>query len=202
VALSLGTNIAELRNGSTRFHEVADATRTDLATVEIGGGRVPPQLSTGLLASVLRETGHGDVATGYMEAARQFGSPAFSLPELRARPEPIREQVDDELAGSLGLGLRPTSAPARDCRRITGKPGEGTTFELPPGGAVLTSTGASADLELRRFATEFTVPAGQLARGKEMALPIPRDSAPDPWYASTAASALEVCSTLDGGRPQ
>jgi hypothetical protein len=193
VAIGLATNIAQLRNSSVQFRDVASATRGDLASVQIGAGRVPEHLSTGLLASVLRENGTGDIATGYIEAVRAYGSPTYSLPELRAQPEATRERVDATLADGLGLRLRPTNAPASRCRRISGGPGEGTSFRLPPGGAVLRTKGRPAEVSLRRFGTAFTVPAGTLEPGAASELAVPGDSAPDPWYASSSATPITVC---------
>ncbi|MEK6273003.1 MAG: hypothetical protein AABM42_10210 [Actinomycetota bacterium] len=117
----------------------------------------------------------------------------MSPSQLREQAEPVRERVDQVLADNLGLRLQPTSAPAKPCRRVSGKSGEGTSFRVPAGGAVLRTTGAPAALLLRRFATAFTVRVGQLPRGAPMVLPIPSDSAPDPWHASTSAPAVVVC---------
>jgi hypothetical protein len=203
-AISLATNVALLRDGSNKLRARATQIRTDLTAVEVGGGRLGPRAPTSalprafdtstLLRAVLRLRGQQNVATGYIEAVRQYGSPAFSLPELRAQPEPVRAHADAALADSLGLRLQPTSAPARRCHRITGQSGGGTSFRLPAGGVVLRTKGASAPLTLRRFGTAFTVQAGQLARGVPMMLSVPRDSAPDPWYASTSTTPLSICS--------
>jgi hypothetical protein len=193
VAIGVATNVAELRNDSGQFRQVASATRADLATVQIGAGRVPQHLSTGLLASVLRETGDGDVATGYIEAEREFGSPAFSLPALRAQPEPAREHVDAELVDSLQVGLQAAGAPGDRCRRVTGRVGEDASFEVPARGAVLETASGPADLKVRRFGTVFSTRVGRLTPGERVTLSAPRGLAPDPWYASASARELTVC---------
>jgi hypothetical protein len=141
----------------------------------------------------LRLSGQENVATGYIEAVRQYGSPAFSLPELRAQRERVRARADAALADGLGMRLLPTSAPARHCQRISGQSGGGTSFRLPAGGAVLRTKGVPAPLMLRRFAAASTVRVGQLSHRALMVLKIPSDSAPDPWYASTSAPAVIVC---------
>jgi hypothetical protein len=129
------------------------------------------------------------------------GSPAFSLPELRAQPQSGR-RVDGSLADSLGLHLQPTSTPGRQCRRIPGNALQVVRFKLPTGGAVLSTRGQSAPLTLRRFGTFFTVQAGTLLPGEPMALRIPRDSAPDAWYASIPTSAVLACALPGGARTQ
>jgi hypothetical protein len=192
-AISLSANLAQLRNGSAGLRQDSPSKRTELAVLEITEGRLGPRLQIGLMGPVMRQIGQNNVTTGYLEAVREFGSPAFSLPELRAQDELIRQFADADLADSFDLRLEPTAAPATRCRRIAGKAGEGTSFELPRGGAVLRTQGQPAELRLRRFATGFTVPAGTLTPGSTMTLSVPPDAAPDPWYASASTAALEVC---------
>ena len=67
------------------------------------------------------------------------------------------------------------------------------SFRIPAGGVVIRSNGISAPLVLGRFASDFTVQAGQLVPGQWMALSVPSDSAPDPWYASTSAAPVTIC---------
>jgi hypothetical protein len=147
------------------------------------------------------------LATGYMEAVREFGSPALSLPELRAQPELSRERVDAYLVDSLGLHLQPTSRSGSHCQQITQNTAQATgggpqslqrfntavRFKLPAGGVVLVTRGQSAPLTVRRFGTFFSVQVGMLQPGVPMALRIPRDSAPHAWYASIPSSAVLAC---------
>jgi hypothetical protein len=193
VAISLSTNIIMLRNTSRIFRIDAITTRAYLAGVDAANGRVGLSVADDPLGGVLRATGRNGVATGYLDAVREFGSPAFSLPELRGQTEPVREKVDSELADNLGLGLQPSGGAAGHCRRISGNRGEGTSFKLAPGGAVLRASGAPAPLLLRRFGTAFSVDAGQLQPGAPEALPVPRDSTPDPWYAQTPLPEVALC---------
>jgi hypothetical protein len=192
-AISLATNIALLRDYSGQFRFAAADLRSELSAVDISDGRFGPRIQRKLVGATLQFTAQGNVATGYIQAVREFGHPGFSLSQLREQAEPIRLGVDQVLADNLGLRLRPTSAPAKPCRRVSGASGQGTSFRVPAGGAVLRTTGAPAALLLRRFATAFTVRVGQLQRRSPMALSIPSDSAPDPWYASTSAPAVVVC---------
>ncbi len=194
-AISLATNIALLRDGSAGLRAQAPTTRADLSAVEIGNGRLAAPFSDTILGAVLRQTGEGSVATGYLDSVRDFGSPAFSLSALQAQSEPLRAHVDSVLADNLDVALEPVHGPPRNCERVSDRHDQGATFRLPPGGAVLRASGSSApaDLRLRRFGTAFSVPAGELQSGEASALSIPRDSAPVPWVASTSAAQLEVC---------
>ncbi len=136
----------------------------------------------------------GTIATGYLAAVRQFGSPALSLPELRELGELVRDEVDAAIADANGIAPAADAAPRQG---IAGRPGErpdrGVSFKLPPGGAVLRSSRIAAPLVLGRFGAASAVQAGQLIRGQWMALSVPSDSAPDPWYASTSATPLLIC---------
>jgi hypothetical protein len=232
-AIGVSTNIALLQDGQKKLRAKEATAQPELTAVEIAGGRVgpqPPALSN--VPWVMRVTGQPDpnravsrpaaggrarlwtgppgrpyLATGYMEAVREFGSPALSLPELRAQPELPRERVDAYLVDSLGLHLQPTSRPGSHCQQITPNTAQATgggsqslqrfntavRFKLPAGGVVLVTRGQSAPLRLRRFGTFFSVQVGMLQPGVPMALRIPRDSAPDAWCASIPSSAVLAC---------
>ncbi len=195
VVISLATNIALLRDGSKSARTNSRLSRADLTALELDRGRLGPNfpIAFGMRAK-LRETGEGNTATGYLAAVRQFGSPAFSLPELRTQDDLTRHEADAAVADANGILLTPTSPARGQCAQIRGKVGQGVSFELPAGGAVLRSSGTTAPLALRRFGSAFTIPAGQLIPGKWMMLSLPRDSAPDPWYAATTAAPLLICS--------
>jgi hypothetical protein len=198
-ALGLAANIALLRDSSAFYRKLAENKRATLTAIELND-RVGPLANVRLIGGVMREAGQTNVTTGYTEAVKRYGSPAFSLPELRKQDETARQNADTALADNLGLRLAPTSAPPVDCRRIAGEAGVGTSFELPPGGAVLRTEAGPAPVRLRRFATGFTVDAGQLPSGIPMSLSVPADSAPDPWYASSPVRALEVCGPRESTR--
>ena len=189
-AMSVATNIALLRDNSRQFRDTTTLNRSSLTAIEIAGR----QHSAELPASLSAMTGRLDDAN-YFDAARQFGSPAFSLAGLRTQSEITRARVDGILAESLGLRLRSgsTPSPSTPCRSFKGSPGRAVSFALPPGGAVLKAGGVSGPVTLRRFSGIFTVQAGQPIPGEWTSLPVPSDSAPDPWYASTAATPITVC---------
>ncbi len=190
-AVGLATNIALLQDGSRALRSAAQNTRGALTAGELAG-HLDPQ-TAGSAGVILRSTRHPDVTIGYRDGVRDFGSPSFSLAELRTQPELVKEGVDAQLGKSLPVGLTPAPAAHGRCRRVAAPAGGGASFRIPPGGAVITATRA-ADLTLRRFGSVFTVHAGSLKPGQPAALSIPRDSAPDPWYASTGSSGpVTVC---------
>jgi len=191
-AISLATNIALLRDSAGVLRRVAVVYRADLTALDLDRGRLPTN-PTIAMDRVLRLTGDGNVASGYLQAVREFGSPGFSLSELRAQGEQARREVDTVIANANGIMLRPTGPPKGHCADAEGTPGRGVGFKIPAGGVVIRSNGISAPLVLGRFASDFTVQAGQLDPGQWMALSVPSDSAPDPWYASTPAAPVTIC---------
>ncbi len=192
-AMGVATNIALLRDDSRLLRAVAAESRSALTAAEIVGRQRSAELSASLAVITGRSGITGQLNEGsYFDAVQQFGSPAFSLDSLRAQNEVTRDRVDGILAMILGVHLQLGSAPSTPCTPLERRPGRAVSFEVPPGGAVLRSE-APGPVTLRRFGSGFTVPAGQLVPGRWMALPVPRDSAPDPWYASTSATPLQIC---------
>jgi hypothetical protein len=197
-ALSLGTNLVLLRDGGSEFRNGYSAPlRANLAMVELARDEIRPGFNyrAGVPAlAISTELSAGE----YLAASDRYGSLAFSLPELAAQPEPIRQRADRTLARALGLSIEP--APSRrgagECRLVKADSALGAiAFPLPPGGATLTPRGdAPGELRLGRFAALSSVDAGRLAPGQTVGVRVPPDAAPTPWRASvTGASALEVC---------
>jgi hypothetical protein len=196
-ALSLATNLLLLRGGASEFRNAYSAPlRANLAMVELARDQVAPGFDPS--AGVRALSVSSPSAAEYLAASDRYGSLAFSLPELAAQPEPIRQRADQTLARALGIGLEPSrSRPAvRQCEVIrSASPGGAIAFPLPPGGATLTTRGdAPGELTVGRFASAATVDLGALEPGRSAMLRIPTDSSPTPWRASvTGPSALEAC---------
>jgi hypothetical protein len=192
--LALATNVRLLVDGAAGLRDAGAQERGALTAVELARGRVGDEYASGLTGAMLRFTGDGEVATGYLAAVDEFGSPALSIGELRAALGPVRQQVDRQLTDALGVHLEPAAAQPTGCRRITGEPGVGTSFELPSGGTVVRTSEGPADLRLRRFGATFANdPVGSLQPGVATSLVVPPDAAPDPWYGSVPAAAVDVC---------
>jgi hypothetical protein len=195
--LALGANIAMLRDASDFQRSYADGLRADLAALELARAHVAPDftptvgtISNPLLVPATRPS-------AYFPVADRIGSFADTLPELRAASEDARQAADEIEAQALGLGLKPLPGPPGDVRCLTVRPvgSTGPTFRLPAGGAVVGSTSPHPSaVTLRRFADDFTTGVGTLAAGSYARLDIPRDAAPDAWWARVGShDPVRVC---------
>jgi hypothetical protein len=181
-AAVVGFNLTPLREGRDFFESQTVLTRADLGAIEIAARTVEP--SFGLSPEIAGTSFLGEIEAGnYLEAEREYGSPAYSPAELATAPGKGRVQADLVLANALPLGIETTAGAGlgRGCTKIAGagaaplalRPGT-TTIELGPGG--------SGTVSLRRFATGSYplvtegVPAGSTTR-----LYIPRDQSSRPW---------------------
>jgi hypothetical protein len=198
-ALAIGPNLIVLENGSDFFDSQTVFTRTDTAAIEIARRTVDPDLQ--LTPEVAGAPALVNIYAGtYLEAVDEYGSDAYSLPELETAAPPARRQADIVLAAALPVTARvqagayaPTTG-AR-CSAIAGSPSEevqvapGTTrIEVPPG--------PEATLSLRRFATEeYPVPVAKVEGRSTTILRVPRDEAPQrPWYLQVdAEQGARVC---------
>jgi hypothetical protein len=199
--VAVGFNLVPLREGRDFFRSQTVLTRADLGAVEIAERTVdpaftlPPEIAG---TSFLNEI----VAGEYLEAVREYGSPAYTPAELADAPEAGRKQADIVLANALPLGIEPDAdagpaAGAGHCVEVPAGAGSGapplplrpgvTTVELAPGGP-----GA---IRLRRFATgEYPLVSEGVAGASTTQLYIPRDRAARPWLLRVeAAQGATVC---------
>jgi hypothetical protein len=192
-AIALATNARLLGDGAAGLRDGLALQRAGLTSVELANGRVGAEFGGQQVGAMLRFTGEGGVATGYLTAVREFGSPGFSLSELKAQPEPIRQQADRLLADNLGVPLEPVAAAPTGCREVRSEPGAAISVALPRGGAVLRSPSAS-EVRLRRFGATFPAePVGSLAADVPTSLIVPPDLVADPWYVGVSSAELEIC---------
>ncbi len=205
--LSLGANLSRLRAAGGFLRANGSSLRAALSAIEIAGDHGTPGFfgaPHGLpatpdqrlfLSAAAISTGGG--TRPYLAAVRRNGSPAFTLSELRAQPEAVREQADESLINVLGLHLVP--APPLDvgkCLPVADNRAPRDFTIRPPGVVVRAQTSETATL--RRFAASAPFPLGTLAAGKFFALRIPADGAPDPWHLVLPAGALTVCELGSG----
>jgi hypothetical protein len=198
VALSLGANLKLLNDGSVAATDFAGKARAELGMVELSRGQVDPALVLSDASSDLQDSVEFPVSAGpYLAAVDDVGSFAFSPQEVLQQDESVREGADSMLAHALGLQLEPAKPPAslQGCQKESQRSGPAVIFSLPPGGALLGLAGAApTQMQLRRFATLYAptldVPPGE----KWLALKIPTDSAPQPWWgAISSAGPVTVC---------
>ena len=182
VVLSLGANLATMRDAGNYLRATGAAERADFAAIEIARAVVPPDFvpTVGSLAGPL--TAGGVQAGAHLAAVDRNGSFADTIPELAVAPEGYREEADHVLAEALGLWLQPASPPASlgACARITGADAS-AGFELPRGGGVLRSDPAGR-IALRRFADAYAIRLGAIPSSSYVELAIPPDLATQPWW--------------------
>ncbi len=185
--LAIGPNLVVLRDGGEILEPQSVLTRADGAAIEIARRTVDPEFQ--LSPEVAGTPSLVNVYAGeYLEAVDEYGSPAYSLPELARAPEQGRRQADIVLSQALPLstltqlgaylgggGENCVTAPPADAAMPEVAIGSGVTrIEVPPG--------PSAAFSLRRFAAgEYPVPTDGAPGNSVTLLRVPRDSSPRPW---------------------
>jgi hypothetical protein len=172
--LALAGNLARLRDGGNYYRAFAPVLRAQLAAIELARDHVAPSFmpaSGPARFDVVR-------AGPYLAAVDRIGSPAYTEPELAGQEEDKRLGADAVLIQALGVAIAPVTG--GEARAACERPGR--SFTVRPPGVAVTSP-ARGRLALRKFASSAT-PVGDLAAGRRMALRIPADRSPRPWYAS------------------
>jgi hypothetical protein len=178
-------NYGPLKAGSAQFQDWSSYVRAELGALEVAGPTAPPTLAPDPVRAP-------DITAGkYFPAVRQLGSPADTLAEVRARPEPQREAADGVLVAGLQVALRATQetgsprgappaletstgiAAARSgaCVALRATAAAASAaFTVPGRGLVVANTGSGiVQIWIRSFAENFpaaplgTVPSGQAA---------------------------------------
>jgi hypothetical protein len=173
-AIALAGNLARLRDGAHVFRDFATTLRGQLAALELARDHVDPAFMPATGAARFDVVRAGP----YLAAVRRIGSPAYTESELARRPDGTRRDADAVVIAALGLRATPTAAGARTgpCTRA------GSAFLVAPPGVSVTS-GGGGRLSLGRFASEASVPVGELPAGRPVELAIPRDRSRRPWRA-------------------
>jgi hypothetical protein len=174
-------------------------SRAEFAMLELAGERVDPAYVVSADPRVAEAGGSlylGIPDGAYLDAARENGSIAYTLPELRQQPEEIRAIADAALVGALQLELESSDAPgaAETCR--TTEPEKGGLVVVPLSGGlnhVRVAGPGTPLIGLRRFATAGPgVPIAKLRPGGWAALRLPQDGA-EPWQLVTKTT-VTTCS--------
>jgi hypothetical protein len=194
--ISMATNLALLRDAGIKFRSYSAQVRAKLAAAELARDHVDPQLNP--LQGVRELYVLNEPVASYLEVVDSFGSPAFSLDELKRQTEPARASADETLVRAYDLHTQDARAnpSVGQCERLAAPaPGEAVDVALPSGGAHLRTQGAGrAHLLVGRFAPDPSVEVGTLAPARRTALRIPVDESPDPWRARVVgARSVEVC---------
>jgi hypothetical protein len=198
--VAVGFNLVPLREGRDFFKAQTVLTRADLGAIEIAAASVeptftlPPEISG---TSFLNEIEAGE----YLEAVREYGSPAYSPAELARAPEAGRKQADLVLANALPVSIeaqsRPDAAAGGRCVEIPPGAGPDTApLSLRPGvTTVRFAPGPPGTIRLRRFAVaEYPLVSEGVAGGSTTKLRVPRDSSARPWrLQAEAMQGASIC---------
>jgi len=205
-ALSNLNYLNRVAQSLTQFGENQPA---GLAAIELTRDRVAPDFLLTTENSDVDYLGWLD-AGSYLAAADEFGSPAYTPPELLAASEPARAAADKVFAAALELelegrrgGARTGTSSARSeegCIELQPLAGSGaaepTTLELRRAEVrIIAASDRGASLRLRRYASEaYPVELGELEPGESASLAIPSDLSDEPWELELEAlRGAELC---------
>ena len=207
-AFSLAMNLVFLRDGADYLRtEYSQSVRTRLAMLELGAGMQPgsPEGETGSadtsrLSPLIPYLVYGPDAEQYLAAIERYGSPAYSLDEIRSLPPELRNAADmAALQTTAYLRPRRSKGPSsRDgCERVVGG---STPIELSGAGAYLRARGTDpVTLSLVRFSDPPGAPLDPLSPGRwsRLELPPQPDRAAEPWALTAPEGAeLQICPIL------
>ena len=129
------SNVALLHDNWNGLRPFGQLQPADLAALEIARDRIDPEFELTQENSGVDYLGELD-AGSYLSAADEFGSPAFTEPELAGAPEYARVAADQVFAAGLDLRLAPAPGDsATGCERVRLQEGVPAVVTLAPGGA-------------------------------------------------------------------
>lgn len=157
-----------------RWEPAAIHTRAALAGVEAADPDLLPSYT-------FRPGTSFDVPAGtYLEAVDHFGSPAFTIAEVRKLDSPFRVTADASLAGALGVELNGAPPPVRPatCRTIS----VGVPVVLPPGSYVVENLGETElGVNLARLSDPPGILIGSILPLAAAGLDLPAGGIDRPW---------------------
>jgi hypothetical protein len=204
------SNVGLLRNGAGYLRDQTAELDGALAALQLAAPNgVPPQFRP-------QPTVAPQIFAGsYLDAVKDYGSPAPAPQELPSLFGRGRAAADGTLRGAYAIALAPAPAkpagpaPAPEgavatqttakgaCLRARPQSSAGTLdLNVPAGGIQIASDGGGAKVFLRRFGDQFPPDAvGEVAEnGRPVALKIPADASTAPWRARLAVSGpVRVC---------
>jgi hypothetical protein len=181
---AVASNVHFFKDGGDWLENQSVLTKADLAGIEIARNQVPPEFE--LAPPIAGTSSLIDVFAGsYLEAADEFGSPAYTPQELAEAPEPGRRQADVVISQALPLKTSTSAgapAPGAGCE-LDGGPGAPADVELGPGVArILAEPGPPVAFSLARYAeSEYPVQTAGAEGDSTTLLTIPRDGSSVPW---------------------
>jgi hypothetical protein len=205
-------NAAVLIDAAAAFRKTGQIVRAETGALDIGR----PVVAAGFVADPYQRI----LAGPYFATERAIGTPAASPTQIPTMPEFARVIADLELLHIHRISLRPKTPDARmGTRPPVDLLGAGTALtsstdracistraqtqasprsgelvvEIMSGGLLIRAEGGSANVAIRRFATEFQ-PVGSLSRSLPAELSIGADLARQPWRVRVLYTAsVTVC---------
>lgn len=180
---AVASNIHFFKDGGDWLENQSVLTKADLAGIEIARNHVAPEFE--LAPPVAGTSSLIDVFAGsYLEAADEFGSPAYTPQELAGAPEPGPRQADVVISQALPLKTS-TSAGAgssKGCARGGGPGGPEDTILRPGVTKILAGPGPAVSISLARFAQgRYPVQTAGAPGDSTTLLTVPRDGSDVPW---------------------
>jgi len=202
VAVSLAGNVLLIKQSYDAYHSTSRLIKGNLTALEIARDTVDPSF---YLEEEFADTGFDHIDAGsYFAAVDEFGSPAYTIAELEASPEPARFAADKVLLNAERIAVEPFGRPAVPSRNCFAA-APGREFAVPAGGvAIVAGSKPVTDIRMRRFATpaqgtpmpvDFQTGIGA---GEAVAVPIPRDLSKAPWKMRLEGGAAKVCALSKG----
>jgi len=194
-ACAIGPNLVILKDGRDILDPQSVLTRADTAAIEIAERTVPENFQ--LSPEVAGTPSLVNIYAGeYLEAADDYGSPAYSPRELLTAPEEARKQADIILSQALPLstvtqlGAYSPGGGGADCVDVAGDVSGPREVRLAPGlNTIALAPGPHADFTLRRFASgEYPVSTEGADGDSVTLLRVPHDASRQPWFLRVDAS--------------
>lgn len=202
VAAAAG-NLSALRDAHTSLVGFGERQPAALAAIELTRDSVDPEFELTEQNSGVDYLGFVK-AGSYLDAAGEYGSPAYTVGELAAASEEARDSADMVFAAALELELTrgaDSAAPVVACAVARpGSSGEPAIAELPPGGAIVQAPRAGpVEVRVRRFGEQgFVIDLGRVAAGAEATLAIPADRSTRTWQIELRGpEPLRLCGPVD-----
>jgi hypothetical protein len=186
VVWSVVWNLGQLSDGSELQRFRAEEMRAQLAAVDLAGPLVDPAFKPGPL---FLETHAGE----YLDVAREYGTPAYTLADLRAAPVHARASADVALVDGIGLTLERRDALAGPCVATPPtRTGEYVVRDRSPA-LVITPADGPATVRLAMFGERGAL-VGRVPSGRTALLRAPKLGGGGPWTVRiTTDGTVKVC---------
>jgi hypothetical protein len=194
VLAAVASNGRYLHEAFESYRDSTEIIRADLTAMEIARDTVDPGF---FLDEEFADTGLAYIDAGsYLSAVEEFGSPAYTIEELRESSAEARFAADKVLLNALRVGVEQVPRPAVEAGDCVEAPAS-RAIPVPPGGAVvLAGDRPVTDIKMRRFADPGEVPVDfqtGVAPGGAAAIAIPTDLSDVPWKMQLEGGAATVC---------